>query len=277
MSRENKFRKLSILFLIDELWFKGGTENHLFELAKGMSKKGHTVFVRTFWEGEFGRSFRAIESVDYDHINAKNIFSFKGIMAIFQISALIRKYNIEILQTYHTASDLCGPIIAIMANRGTTVISSRRDTGYTKTYRHIQVQKKLNRFVDKILANSSAVKLSVQDQEGVSSDKVEIIYNGLHMEPFMNVNEEKKRKFREMFHIPSGSILIGSVGNIRPIKGFETMVEVAGVLCRIYPKIHFLHAGADSPELNLGGLCNTLSIADRFSFLGKINNIPDFL
>ena len=271
--------KLSILYLIDELWLKGGTEKHLLELAKGMALRGHKVVVRSLWDGECGALFREEPLIDYDCLKIRKVYNFKGISELTRFYSFIKSSRFDIIQTFHTSADLVGPILARTSNTGASVISSRRDTGYTKSSRHIYAQKILNRWVDKILANSSAVKQSVLDMENVDSGKVEIIYNGINLDQFISIDEGQIHQFREQYQIPANKVFVGSVGNARPIKGYQTMVEVAAILCHKYPQLHFLHAGTCFSDVKPGlvQFCNDNGITDQFTFLGQITQIPAFL
>src|SRR6185369_12649948 len=97
----------------------------------------------------------------------------------------IRSQKVNIIQSFHTASDLVAPIAARLSLRSVRVVSSRRDLGYTKSVRHVAMQKYINHFVDGILANSQAVKKSVVEVEGYPVEQVTVIYNGINAEPFL--------------------------------------------------------------------------------------------
>lgn len=278
MTRDNfSDNKLSILYLIDMLYARGGTEKHLLDLASGMAERGHKVTVRSFLDKGFGSAFRDVSSIDYECLNVKRIYDFKGMMALFRLCSFMAVSRCDIIQTFHTGADLVGPIAAKLANMRTAVVSSRRDTGYTKLPRHLKAQKLLNQWVDKVLANSDAVREAVEEQEGLAHEKIEVIYNGIHAEQFANVDDARKRLFRQSHRIPAGKILIGSVGNVRPVKGYHTMVEVARALCPQYQQLHFLHAGTGEDLDELKESCHIYGIADQFSFLGKIEEVPEFL
>lgn len=269
-------KPMHVLYLIDELKVKGGTEKHLFELSAGMADAGWRVTVFSLSEGEYAGEFRKHRKVRYYCLNAARINDLKGIASIFRLVGYIRKERVNIIQSFHTASDLIGPVAARLSLRPVRVLSSRRDEGYTKSGRHIAMQKYINRFVDNILANSTAVKKAVVDQEGYPPERIEIIYNGIDISHF-KLGPESRAEQRRVLGAGPDSFLIGSVGNIRPIKGYDLLVEAAGIVCRRLPDVSFYHVGKGPDKARLQERCRELEIDNRFCFLGFVRDVPLFL
>lgn len=270
-------KQFHILYLIDELILKGGTESHLFDLAKGMAEKGHRITVMCLAEGEFAKSFQKIPGVLYECLNIVRIYDGRGIAAIVRISSYIKRNKVDILQTFHTASDLIGPIAAKLACVGVKMISSRRDLGYTKSHRHVQAQRIINKLIHGILANSEAVKSVVINQERFPEERINVIHNGIHVGRFANPVPEKKQALIERLCVSGDQFVVGSVGNLRPVKGYRFMVEAAALLCPRYPKLMFLVAGEGEIKEELERLCVDLGVEKQFRFVGKVKEIPEFL
>lgn len=265
-----------IMYLIDELKVRGGAEKHLYELCVGMSSKGHRVSVFSLLEGPFADEFRKVDALAYSTLDVKRIYSPHGLNKIYEIASYIRQENVDILQTFHTASDLIGPIAACLSMKKILVLSSRRDMGYTKSLRHVMVQRHLNRYIHGILANSSAVKRSVVEQELVPENKVTVIHNGIDIVPFLNILE-KRDGSRLRLGLRTGEIAIGSVGNIRNVKGYDLLVEAAGIICRNRPNVRIFQVGDGDLRESLADRCAELGIENQISFLGPTNNVTEFL
>lgn len=267
---------LHILYLIDEIKVKGGTEKHLFELTTGMADAGFRVSVFTLAEGEYAREFRNNPKIEYQCIDVEKIYDLKGLMGIYRINRFIRQQKVTVLQTFHTASDLVGPIAARLAFQNVKVLSSRRDLGYTKSSRHVKMQRYINHFIDGVLGNSSAVKRAVVLQENYPDEHINVIYNGIDTKPFQFDSTERKCN-RDLMGFDKETILIGSVGNIRPVKGYDVLVESAAIVCRKFPAVQFLHVGEGELKAQLEDRCNALGIDNNFHFLGATDNVPGFL
>lgn len=265
-----------ILYLIDELKVKGGSEKHLFELATGMAAAGFRITVFALAEGEYAQEFQADSRISYVCLNSPRIYDVRGLTTLFKIATYIRNEQVAILQSFHTASDLIGPFAARLSLRHPKVLSSRRDLGYTKSSRHQQMQRYVNYLVDGILANSHAVKQSVCVQERFPADRINVIYNGINLDPFVPDPQRRKQQ-REAFGVACDTVVIGSVGNIRPVKGYDLLVEAAGLVCSQFPHVHFIHAGDGDLLDDLRQRCRELGIADRFTFFGAVTDVPSFL
>lgn len=269
-------RPINIFYLIDELVHKGGTEKHLRELACGMADRGHRVTVASLAGGAYGESFREIPGVDYLVLGVKRIYDREGVKALIFLRRLMVERQIDILQTFHTGSDLVGPLATVGLKRRPRIFSSRRDLGYTKSARHVRAQRLVNCRVDGIFANSEAVREAVLASEGYTSDRIWVIYNGIDTERGAVSDPGVRQKLAEKAGLNGDTVVVGSVGNIRPVKGFDVMVEAAGLLAKRFPALRFLHAGCG--ELNeLEVRCRQLGIDGQFSFMGSVEAIPEFL
>lgn len=268
--------KPHILYLIDEIKVNGGTEKHLFELANGMADAGFCVTVFSLADGEYASEFKANSLVNYLCLNVKRIYGFKGMSAILSIAHYIRQHKVDILQSFHTASDLVAPVAGALSFREIKTISSRRDLGYTKSPRHVMMQRYVNHFVDGIFANSTAVKNSVIAKELCSERKISIIYNGINSDNFVPDIFSRQQQ-RCSYGVDGQAILIGSVGNIRPVKGYDLLVEAAAIVCRNNSAVQFFHVGEGEMRGQLEARCMELGIGGRFHFLGATKDVSHFL
>lgn len=273
---DNSLKPLHILYLIDEIKVRGGTEKHLFELASGMAEAGFRVSVFTLAEGGYASAFKNNSKIEYQCIDVEKIYDLKGLLGIYRINQFIRQQQVNVLQTFHTASDLVGPIAAYFSFHKLKVLSSRRDLGYTKSSRHVKMQRYINHFIDGVLGNSSAVKRAVVLQENYPDEHINVIYNGIDTKPFQFDSTERKCN-RDLMGFDKETILIGSVGNIRPVKGYDVLVESAAIVCRKFPAVQFLHVGEGELKAQLEDRCNALGIDNNFHFLGATDNVPGFL
>jgi len=265
-----------ILYLIDELKVKGGTEKHLYELAIGMADAGFRVSIFALAEGEYAEEFKINSKISYLCLNVKRIYDVNGLSTIFSISRYIKQQKVDIVQSFHTASDLLGPIAARLSFQRIKVLSSRRDLGYTKSHRHVQIQRYINHFVDGILANSTAVKNSIIANEQCAADKIYVIFNGIDVKPFASDSTRRRLK-RDELKVDADAILIGSVGNIRPVKGYDLLVEAASKVCRDNSAVRFFHVGDGDMKEPFVKRCSELGIAHKFIFLGALENVIEFL
>lgn len=71
-----------------------------------------------------------------------------------------------------------------------------------------------------------------------------VLPNGVDLERF--ALKESPVEIRRLLGLPARAIVIGSVGNMRPIKGFPTVFEAASRLARRYPELLVVICGGSS-------------------------------
>ncbi len=268
---------MRLLYLIDEIVIKGGTEKHLWDLAHGMSERGHQVTVVSLWNGPFGDLFQKSESLNYLCLGVRRIYGFNGIIGFFKLISIIRNSNIEIVQTFHTAADLIGPLASFLSGRKIITISSRRDLGYTKASKHIIAQRVVNLFVNKIICNSIEVQKQAIQREKIDSYKTTIIYNGIETQPFTDISQKNSSTFIDNHTIPKKGFYIGTVANLRMLKGIQVLLGAARILLKEYPSMFFLVAGDGQDRRQLEELAKKYEISANVFFIGWIEDVPSFL
>lgn len=268
---------IHIVYLIDELKVRGGSEKSLYNLVLAMRDKGLRVSVFCLQQGEYAEYFKNIEKVNYHCLQVKRIYDFSSMKAIRFMRNFIRNEQVDIIQTMHTAADLLGPLVSFGQSTRLKLVSSRRDMGFTKKDKHVRVQKLLNNRVDWILANSSAVKESVREAEGYPTERIQVIHNGIFHEQFqMNDRREAKRKMLASLGLADDCILIGNAGNLHTVKGHIVLLQAMVDLRSTHEKLYCLIAGAGSLLADLQQFCRENNIVDKVFFLGNINEMASF-
>jgi glycosyltransferase involved in cell wall biosynthesis len=269
---------MHLLYLIDELSSRAGTEKHLLSLSEGMARLGHRVSVLSLMDGPFAENLRVRQSegIFYRCLNVRRIYDLNGLAAVKALAGFICREKIDVIQSFHTGSDLIAPVAAKLAQTKVVAVSSRRDIGFTKSRRHVAVQRFLNRGVRAIIANSRAVKQSVIDQENFPADRIEIICNGIDLKPFRK-EYEKPAFLQPIFDRSKTPFIVGNAGNLKKMKGHAFLIEAAARLCKKHDNAFFAIAGDGPLKGSLIEKCSDLGIADRVHFLGNIAEVPAFL
>ena len=269
---------MHIAYLIDELALRGGSEKSLYVLANALANTEHRISVFCLSEGGFATDFRNNGKFFFQCLDVKRVYDISGLRGMRRLVQYINEEKVDILQSIHTGSDLFAPIASLLSKRNLVVVSSRRDLGFTKSRHHIVVQKLLNCRVNKILGNSIAVKNAVVEAESYPADRVEIIYNGLDLSLYKGFEKDTCReKLLAQHNLPHDSLLIGSAGNLNPIKGHKYLVDAVAEVVRKFPRAYCLLAGTGPEKESLSLLAKEKKVSDRILFLGNIKTVPEFL
>ena len=229
-----------ILFLIDFLHIFSGTERHLFELVTNIDRKRFKPFVVTFQGSPAFKKKLEQNDIPVKILNMRKIYGRRQLAMFFKLNEFIQREGIKILQTFHTNPDIYGTMLARFA-RIPVVISSRRDMGLGRNRRNVWCYKLLNRYVDRIICVSEKVKQFVIADEGVSGDKITVVYNGIETKKLdLPVDVARARK---KLSIPDGVPVMGMLANFNPVKGHRYCLDAAVIIKKTMPDVHLVMAG----------------------------------
>jgi glycosyltransferase involved in cell wall biosynthesis len=167
---------------------------------------------------------------------------------------------------------LIAPLFLKLA--GMRVLVSRRDMGIWYTPSVLRILRFVSRFVDRYVANSRTVARYVQDQEGVSADRISVIYNGY--EPYRESNVATCGGSL-LPGVALGTPVIGIVANLRPVKRIDTLVDAFAAVSQTFPAARLVVVGdCSSPQAfstarELGALVDRLRIRERVIFTGQVD------
>jgi glycosyltransferase involved in cell wall biosynthesis len=110
---------------------------------------------------------------------------------------------------------------------------------------------------------------------GVCPDRLHVIRNGIDTREFMRAEGGSLRA--ELGIAPSDR-LVGAVGNLHPVKGYELMIHAAAAVVRTSPGVTFVVAGEGDPSYRerLEDLIEQLGLRDRFRLIGFRAATADF-
>ena len=194
----------------------------------------------------------------------------------FRIWYYLIRSEIDIVHT-HIHSQIISQILA-------TVLSSRRiiwtiHGEYSLGKITIWIIRILNSILPskkiKIIADSKSALQHTLPYTQRNPDLDNIIPTGIDLEPYLQ--KKDKSPIRKKFNIKEDTILIGSTGRIVWQKGYDqllSLLENYDFGGRIF---HILIAGDGSLRNKYIEEIESRHLEDRITFIGNINNIPEFL
>ena len=192
--------------------------------------------------------------------------------AISRFKALQRERQFDIVQTFFVDANIFGTIASHRAGVP-TIISSRRNIGYWHTGIHTRLLRFLRRWTTHYLANSKAVLDVSLNSEGVSPDKVTVIYNGLDLSAFERIDADMRNTQRAAWGVAPDETLIGAVANLRSVKNIPALVSAAAALKDDYPKTRFVVIGEGPDREQLQAQINAAGLEQRFELAGAHSDI----
>ncbi|NLP09872.1 glycosyltransferase [bacterium] len=257
-------KKIGILYLIDTLDQRGGTELNLYRLLMHLDAERFHPVVCPLQppESDMIQLLRE-EGVEVLPLCLHSIFSPSALSRAFRLRRLINERNIRIVQTIHFGSDILGALCKRLWN-DPVVISSRRDMGFNETTRiHRLLRRCTGKWIDLILTNSIAMHEAIVKREKIPLNKITLIYNGVEIPDLADVR--KKTEHRSQLGLTADTFIAGCVANIQPIKGFEYLIQAI---------LQLIHQGLDIHLLLIGGIEKRMDSAEGYYKAWSIWSVP---
>ncbi|MDQ3322387.1 MAG: glycosyltransferase family 4 protein [Acidobacteriota bacterium] len=214
----------------------GGGERHLVDLCKGLTGGGHDVFAALRVENDWREKLSFLPEKNFINLGLRNSFD---LFSARKLAKFIRDNNIEIVHA-HLARDYPAASLAVRFVPVAKLVLTR----------HVLFPVNfLQRFVlnnvSKVIAVSNAVETNLR--KTFPAEKIAVIYNGIETEKRTEANQQNFRNsFRQSHDIPFDAVLIGIVGELKPLKGQEDFVLAAQIIARKFPDARFVVVGKDN-------------------------------
>jgi glycosyltransferase involved in cell wall biosynthesis len=247
----------------------GGGERHVVDLCRGLQARGHEVFAAirptSRWQDR-------LDFLPAERLLRVSIRNSVGVFSAIRMRDFIRENNIEIVHA-HVARDYIPASIACMA---------ARDARFVLT-RHVMFPlKPFNRFALKNLAHA----IGVSDAVGVElkrlfPTKVSVINNGIDIENYNVADPEKLRAaFRTTHEISAVAPLVGTLGELKEMKGQREFVLAAAEIVKAVPDCQFVIVGLDNTvdkrfRRELKRLASVLGLDDRIMWLDWLEDTSE--
>ena len=248
----------------------GGGERHFIDLTRGLAGRGHEVFAAFRPTCEWKGRLDFIPAERLFKVSIRNSF---GVLSAMRIADFVRENKIEIVHA-HVARDYIPASIATMASSAKFVLT-----------RHLMLPlKPFNRFALKNVARTIAVSEGVETglRKLFPKEKVVLIHNGIDLgERRIENRPELREEFRSFHHIPLDVPLIGTLGELKELKGQMEFVLAAAEIVKTLPEAHFVIVGRDNSldknfRRGLKRLAGVLGLEDRFLWLDWLEDTRPF-
>ena len=130
--------------------------------------------------------------------------------------------------------------------------------------------------VEAVIAISRQIEQSLI-AGGVSASKVRTLYSGIDLSEQQPTHDDQA--IRQMIGLPNGAVVLGTVANLFPRKGYEVMLRALPAIVRVVPTVHYVIVGSDDTDYadRLKRLAHELKIADRMHIVGFQDPVQPFL
>jgi len=260
---------LSILQVLEKGSFTTGSVVQLFELARGLARRGHRVAVVSRPDGDVGDRCRA-EGIPFFALPFRHEFDFGSARGL---ARLVRDRSVDVVHVHkgiaHSASFFAAffsrkrPVLVV--NRG---VSFPLDAASSLKYRFR---------LDAVVTVCEDIKKVVVKSAGVPPEKVHVVYAGVDLSRFDPARTDGPRVRRE-WGVGVEETLLLQVG-AREWKGWRDLVCAAALLAADFPGLRTaIVACKDEAEKDrVREFARERGIGDRVLPIAFRTDMPDVL
>lgn len=249
----------------------GGGERHVADLCRGMQARGEEMFVALRPTNEWQHRLSFLPPENIMHVSIRNSF---GVISSIRIADFVKENKIDIVHA-HVARDYIPASIACLAAKPAKFVLTRHVLFPLKPF---------NKFALKNLSAAIGVSDAVGDglKKIFPASKISVIKNGLDVTALSSDETARlRREFREFHDIPMDAPLVGTLGELRELKGQRDLILAANEIVKDFPDCRFVVVGKDNSadrayRRELRRIAKVFGMEDRFLWLDWIDDTDSF-
>jgi glycosyltransferase involved in cell wall biosynthesis len=190
-----------------------------------------------------------------------------------RLGHLVYEEKVDLIHAHEFTMNTYGCIASVMAKIPMVATVHGRNYYTEKLRRRLAY-----RFVSRrssMIAVSKGIKLFLIERAGIKEERVTVIYNGIDAKVYQQCKDPDR--VRKEFGINGRGPVIGTLGNLYPVKGHTYLLRAAREVVRFFPKATFLIAGRGALLDHLQEEAAKLNIQQNVKFLGFREDIPQLL
>jgi glycosyltransferase involved in cell wall biosynthesis len=271
--------KRSVLHLVSS-FHQGGSERQAVQLVRLLKESGRYDVSLACLDSS-GVLRKEAEDLGLCEIPEYRLTSFYDRNMVVQLrrfARFLRQRDISIVHTHDFYTNVFGMAAARMA-RVPVRIASRRETTGWRTGAQKFVERLSYRMAHSIVANSEAVRGQLI-KEGVRSEKIVTIYNGLDIERIKPPPGLSRAKVLTSFGLPhqGNHRFVTIVANLRHmVKDHPTFLRAASRVYQSSPYARFVIAGEGELIEPMRELASNLGLERVTHFIGGCERVAELL
>lgn len=203
------------------------------------------------------------------------------LFAVLRLARLLRAHQVKLIHSYNwgtlvesTLARRCARVaVHVHAERG-TVLGQLEFRGLRLKVRGMLAGWAMRR-CDAVVTNSRSVALRINERCGYPAECVRVIPNGVEAIPLPDPAHSSKMRFS--LKIDESATILGSVGRLAPVKGFEIAIKAIADLCSAGGNYHLVLVGDGPEKASLQALAIARNVAKRVHLVGFQEQVANWL
>jgi sugar transferase (PEP-CTERM/EpsH1 system associated) len=192
----------------------------------------------------------------------------------YKLFRLFREHRIDLAHTRSWGTLLEG-MLAALAARVPAMVHSEHGFMRVDTRKHIWIQSLAWRCADRVMCVSEKLRDTLHDKIGFPKERMQVIRNGVDLDAFDAM--AGPANIRAELGLAPGTLLIGSVGRLVPVKNYACLIRAAQRIFAAVPNAALLFVGDGPLQAELTALTRQLGIANHVHFLNWRKDVAQIL
>lgn len=248
----------------------GGTEGQVVELLRSLPPSYRVQLAVMNFVGPLSEEVAKLGFAPREFPLSSSVMRPQTLFQVARLGAYLRRERVQLLHVH----DFYGSVLGVPAAKlaGAKVIVGRLDLAHWHNRIQRAVLKRWTRLADHVIANAEAIRRQLMDEEGIASERITVIHNGLDLARF---DERSRAELASPLPDGHGEPWILHVANMNhPVKRQEDLLHALALLQQkdVACQVLFVGNGPRRPELE--ALAQKLGVAARAHFLGHRSDVP---
>ena len=211
----------------------------------------------------------------------RNINPISDLTAFLRLCRLFRKEKFDIVHTHTAKAGALGRVAAFLSS-DSVIIHTLHGHNFYGYFGPVLskvitiIEKLVSPLTDKIVALTELEKEDLLRFRITKSEKIRVIYLGLELDKYAQINIDKTR-MRRAFNIETDEAVIGNIGRFESIKGPYYFVEAAKLVAKEFARTKFILIGEGSLRRRLEEQVRKSGLQNNFIFTGWREDMPEML
>lgn len=262
---------MKILQLVSSLGV-GGAEKFVFDLSVQLSKSGENVYILPLdHAADVGKCSeyekRLIEQLELNGVNVlkPNVKGRKNVLLVlYNLYKVVSSIKPDIVHSHLFIWSFILSLLPIKTPHIFTQHTGRLKFSFVHKY---WLKKRITTYI----AISSATENSIIESVGNNNKRIELIYNGVDLESFKNINRINKKT-----HVASDTTFL-MISRLTNVKNHDLVIKSADIIRRRgYQNFKVIIVGEGEEYVRLLSLVDDFSLHSHIQFVGVKSNVSPY-
>jgi glycosyltransferase involved in cell wall biosynthesis len=255
--------------LINVRWYNA-CAYYAVSLSYALHKRGHKVIVAGDPHSPPILKAKELGLLIYEDLYLSHITPWRIVYNVKRMVDLVETERIDIINTHRGEGHLIASLSRSFIKRQVPLVRTRGDVRPPRLnlFNHYLNDK----LTDKIITTCQVLRESYVNVLKMSQDKVINIPVGIDHDYFSPKVSDRIHKDR--LNLPEGSLVVGILGRLSPVKGHRYFVQAAEYVLKQIPHTIFIICGHDAQVSveELKEMVKKMGMEENFRFLGKVED-----